>query len=131
MPATTNSVVSIKKVPRASTNTTSGSRAGAGAWPAVGCPGGVATDGSAVADGMEQLLRSRTRTGPGPCKPPLRGRGRARLWGYNLHPSQRCKAFYGLGVETPRTTRADIRDFLVSRRAKLTPEQLGLPAGSR
>jgi transcriptional regulator with XRE-family HTH domain len=34
-------------------------------------------------------------------------------------------------METPRTTRADIRDFLVSRRAKLTPEQLGLPAGSR
>ena len=34
-------------------------------------------------------------------------------------------------MDTPPDTRADIRDFLVSRRAKLTPGQVGLPAGSR
>lgn len=33
---------------------------------------------------------------------------------------------------TPRpTNRDDIRDFLVSRRSRLTPEQVGLPAGTR
>ena len=34
-------------------------------------------------------------------------------------------------MDTPPDTRADIRDFLATRRAKLTPEQVGLPAGSR
>ena len=34
-------------------------------------------------------------------------------------------------MDTPPDNRSDIRDFLASRRAKLSPEQVGLPAGSR
>ncbi len=34
-------------------------------------------------------------------------------------------------MDTPRGNRDDIRDFLVSRRGRLTPEQVGLPAGTR
>jgi transcriptional regulator with XRE-family HTH domain len=34
-------------------------------------------------------------------------------------------------MDTQPDNRADIRDFLASRRAKLRPEQVGLPAGSR
>jgi transcriptional regulator with XRE-family HTH domain len=35
------------------------------------------------------------------------------------------------GVDDRPDNRTDIRDFLASRRAKLTPEQVGLPAGGR
>lgn len=34
-------------------------------------------------------------------------------------------------MDTPPPNRDDIRDFLVSRRARLTPDQVGLPAGTR
>lgn len=34
-------------------------------------------------------------------------------------------------METPPTNRDDIRDFLVSRRGRLAPEDVGLPAGTR
>ena len=34
-------------------------------------------------------------------------------------------------MDTPSSNRDDIRDFLVSRRGRLAPEQVGLPAGSR
>ncbi|WP_309126160.1 helix-turn-helix transcriptional regulator [Kocuria sp.] len=34
-------------------------------------------------------------------------------------------------MDTPADNRADIRDFLVTRRARLRPEQVGLPAGNR
>lgn len=34
-------------------------------------------------------------------------------------------------MDIPTDNRADIRDFLASRRARLSPEQVGLPAGSR
>ncbi|ANJ28483.1 helix-turn-helix transcriptional regulator [Agromyces aureus] len=34
-------------------------------------------------------------------------------------------------MDTPPPNRDEIRDFLVTRRARVTPEQVGLPAGSR
>lgn len=34
-------------------------------------------------------------------------------------------------MDTPSSNRDDIRDFLVTRRGRLAPEQVGLPAGSR
>lgn len=34
-------------------------------------------------------------------------------------------------MPTPPENRDEIRDFLVTRRARLAPEQVGLPAGSR
>ncbi|QNA91868.1 MULTISPECIES: helix-turn-helix transcriptional regulator [unclassified Microbacterium] len=34
-------------------------------------------------------------------------------------------------MDTPSSNRDDIRDFLVSRRGRLTPEQVGLPSGTR
>jgi transcriptional regulator with XRE-family HTH domain len=34
-------------------------------------------------------------------------------------------------MDNPSDSRADIRDFLASRRARLSPEQVGLPAGTR
>src|SRR3954452_6656867 len=81
-------------------------------------------------------LRSLTSFGfegpaaPGPMSPwNLRAalRGRAALWGGKRHLPCRRWAAYRDGVDN----RADIRDFLATRRARLTPEQVGLPAGSR
>jgi transcriptional regulator with XRE-family HTH domain len=52
-------------------------------------------------------------------------RGRLTLWGVVAKPGSAGAGAYRGGVDN----RADIRDFLATRRARLTPEQVGLPAG--
>lgn len=47
------------------------------------------------------------------------------MWGEKHNPLPQAEDAYREGVDN----RSDIRDFLATRRARLTPEQVGLPAG--
>lgn len=60
-------------------------------------------------------------------------RGRLRLWGYKRDPLGPFWATYRGGVDPDNRSdnREDIREFLATRRARLTPADVGLPAGSR
>src|SRR4051794_32565334 len=63
-----------------------------------------------------------------PRNPAPRGRGRAGLWGYKLDLPSAARRPTVEEVDN----RSDIRDFLASRRARITPEQAGLlPGGGR
>src|SRR4051812_6456350 len=63
-----------------------------------------------------------------PRNPAPRGRGRAGLWGYKLDLPSAARRPTVEEVDN----RSDIRDFLTTRRARITPEQAGLlPGGGR
>src|SRR4051794_32420127 len=63
-----------------------------------------------------------------PRNPAPRGRGRAGLWGYKLDLPSAARRPTVEEVDN----RSDIRDFLASRRARITPQQAGLlPGGGR
>src|SRR3954470_10331928 len=65
--------------------------------------------------------------GTAPVKAPARERGSSAHSGYRQGLPGRCTVVYGRSVGTI-DLRAEIRDFLSTRRARLTPQQAGLPA---